>query len=168
MTGIRKTFVRGGEKLDVHVGHEGGDAYRAAVGGASIELRAQPLPDGGVRIRQGDASHVAYVVARGPRLQVRLDGQTYDLQSAGGRGPATGGAGNGVIEAPMTGTVLEVRVALGDVVAADQAVVVLNAMKMEHRLTAGVAGTVKELACRPGQAVEAGSVLARIEPEAVA
>jgi propionyl-CoA carboxylase alpha chain len=72
----------------------------------------------------------------------------------------------GSLLAPMPGTVLRVEVASGDQVTAGQVVVVLEAMKMEHRITAPAAGTVTGLDAVPGRQVEAGAVLAVIgEPE---
>jgi biotin carboxyl carrier protein len=64
----------------------------------------------------------------------------------------------------MTGTVLDVRCKAGDAVAADQTLVVVSAMKMEHKLTAGIAGTVVEVAAAAGATVEQGAVLVVVEP----
>lgn len=166
MSNLQKTFVRDGDKLDVRVQREADGRQRATVGDATIEVGVRALPDGGVRLQVGAVGHVAYAVARGHKMQVRLDGQTFDLELSRGRGAAAGGAGSGVIEAPMTGTVLDVRVAVGDAVTAEQAVVVLSAMKMEHKLLAGVAGRVAELGCVAGATVDAGAVLVRIVPDA--
>jgi pyruvate/2-oxoglutarate dehydrogenase complex dihydrolipoamide acyltransferase (E2) component len=66
----------------------------------------------------------------------------------------------------MPGTVAQVAVAKGDLVAAGAEVVVLEAMKMEHVVTAPAPGVVTELAVRPGQPVDAGTELARVEPAA--
>ncbi|WP_344970365.1 acetyl/propionyl/methylcrotonyl-CoA carboxylase subunit alpha [Streptosporangium fragile] len=69
----------------------------------------------------------------------------------------------GSLLAPMPGTVLRVDVKAGEAVGAGQVVVVLEAMKMEHRIAAPVAGTVSALNVTPGRQVEAGAVLAVIE-----
>jgi propionyl-CoA carboxylase alpha chain len=63
----------------------------------------------------------------------------------------------------MPGTVLRVDVKPGDPVGAGQVVMVLEAMKMEHRITAPTSGTVSALNVTPGRQVEAGAVLAVIE-----
>jgi acetyl-CoA/propionyl-CoA carboxylase biotin carboxyl carrier protein len=65
----------------------------------------------------------------------------------------------------MPGTVVAVRVADGDTVTAGQPLVVLEAMKMEHSLTASHDGIVK-LSCVTGDKVGAGTVLATV-PAAV-
>src|SRR6185436_16005505 len=63
------------------------------------------------------------------------------------------------IRAPMPGRVVRVLVAVGDRVTARQAVVVVEAMKMENELRAPGDGIVKEVAARPGTVVESGAVL---------
>ena len=67
------------------------------------------------------------------------------------------------IRAPMTGKVVEVKVAVGDVVEADQVVVVLEAMKMEYRLTSSSAGTVSAVQCEAGKLVELGDLLVTVD-----
>ncbi|GGV27628.1 acetyl/propionyl-CoA carboxylase subuit alpha [Actinomadura cremea] len=69
----------------------------------------------------------------------------------------------GSLLAPMPGTVVRVETGRGAHVAEGQALVVLEAMKMEHRIAAPAAGTVTELNVGAGQQVEAGAVLAVIE-----
>jgi len=63
------------------------------------------------------------------------------------------------IKSPMPGRVMRVLVAVGDHVAARQAVVVVEAMKMENELRAPAGGVVKEILVAPGAAVETGAVL---------
>ena len=78
---------------------------------------------------------------------------------AAGGGGAGGGAGSGNVEVPMQGTIVKVLVAVGDTVEAGQAVVVLEAMKMENQITADKAGTVKEVKVSAGATVGAGDVV---------
>ncbi|MBV0911420.1 acetyl/propionyl/methylcrotonyl-CoA carboxylase subunit alpha [Anianabacter salinae] len=68
-----------------------------------------------------------------------------------------------VIEAPMPGLVKSVLVRAGDAVAPGQRLAVLEAMKMEHALTAAVGGTVAEVLVAEGAQVEAGAALIRFE-----
>ncbi|WP_436757305.1 acetyl/propionyl/methylcrotonyl-CoA carboxylase subunit alpha [Streptosporangium sp. V21-05] len=72
----------------------------------------------------------------------------------------------GSLVAPMPGTVLRVDVKTGETVGAGQVVVVLEAMKMEHRIAAPAPGTVAAVNVTPGRQVEAGAVLAVIEEQA--
>jgi 3-methylcrotonyl-CoA carboxylase alpha subunit len=64
---------------------------------------------------------------------------------------------------PVPGTVTAVQVAPGDVVAEGDLLVVVEAMKMEHRITADLAGTVAEVRVSVGQAVDAHEVLVVLE-----
>ena len=68
-----------------------------------------------------------------------------------------GGSGN--VEVPMQGTIVKVLVAVGDAIEAGQAVVVLEAMKMENQIAAEKAGTVKEIKVKAGDTVGAGDVV---------
>ena len=71
-------------------------------------------------------------------------------------GPADHGRSDGAVRAPMSGRVVRVSVAPGQSVAARQAVVVVEAMKMENELRAPYAGTVRALHVQPGDSVDAG------------
>ncbi|WP_037049123.1 biotin carboxylase N-terminal domain-containing protein [Pseudonocardia halophobica] len=72
----------------------------------------------------------------------------------------------GSLLAPMPGGVVRVLAAPGDTVSAGQALVVLEAMKMEHTVAAPVDGVVGEVHVGPGDQVETGRVLAVVEEEA--
>ena len=66
------------------------------------------------------------------------------------------------ITAPMPGTILDIKVAVGDTVASGQAICVLEAMKMENDVNAPCAGKVLSINTTKGSAVETGAVLAVI------
>ena len=66
--------------------------------------------------------------------------------------------------APMPGRVITVLVATGDVVAAGQALLTLEAMKMEHQITSPHAGTVSEVFVQPGQQLDSGQPLVTVDP----
>ena len=63
----------------------------------------------------------------------------------------------------MQGTIVKVLVEVGASVETGQAILVLEAMKMENNINADKSGTVKELKVSPGDAVGTGDVLAVIE-----
>ncbi len=67
------------------------------------------------------------------------------------------------IKAPMGGKVIKVSVKVGDQVAEDDEVVVLEAMKMEMPILSEDDGTVAEVKVEPGQTVEAEQVLVVLE-----
>jgi acetyl-CoA/propionyl-CoA carboxylase biotin carboxyl carrier protein len=72
---------------------------------------------------------------------------------------ATGGGGNGTIAAPMQGTIVKLLVSEGDDVEAGQAVLVLEAMKMENHVNTERGGTVKEVRVQAGDTVGTGDIL---------
>ncbi|MET9081978.1 biotin carboxylase N-terminal domain-containing protein [Streptomyces sp. NPDC004237] len=119
----------------------------------------------------------------GDRVSVTLDGVRHTFRRAadwiGRDGDAwqvrdhdpvaasltgVGHAGADSLTAPMPGTVTVVKVAVGDEVAAGQSLLVVEAMKMEHVISAPHAGTVAELDVRPGATVAMDHVLAVINP----
>ncbi len=98
------------------------------------------------------------------RAVVFADGQSFVFERQS-RGSGAAAAGDGAILAPMPGKVIAVDVAEGDTVTAGQRLMVLEAMKMEHALTAPFDGTVTELAASEGGQVQVEAVLAVVEPK---
>lgn len=68
-----------------------------------------------------------------------------------------------VVEVPMTGKILQVKVAPGDTVQEGDIVCLLESMKMENPIFAPVSGTVKEVKVSREQKVKTGDVIAVIE-----
>lgn len=164
---IRKTFLRDGEPVDVAAERVAGDHWRVRVGDRVHEFRLAPLDAGGIRMVPvgGDAKPActAFGAQAGKSYMVRVAGRTFTLDEPQ-KGRARGGAagGDGAIRAPMTGTVLAVSCKPGDEVAADQTLVVVTAMKMEHKLVAGIAGVVEKVETTVGATVEQGALLVEV------
>jgi 3-methylcrotonyl-CoA carboxylase alpha subunit len=97
---------------------------------------------------------------------VTLDGDTRVFNFFRAEGTARSSAHDGDILAPMPGKVIAVDVVEGQQVEAGQRLLVLEAMKMEHALTAPFAGTVAELSAQVGQQVQVEALLARVEKAA--
>jgi acetyl-CoA/propionyl-CoA carboxylase biotin carboxyl carrier protein len=76
---------------------------------------------------------------------------------------SSGSGGDGTINAPMQGTIVKVLVNVGDTVEAGQAVLVLEAMKMENHIASERGGTVAEVRVSAGETVGTGAVLVIIE-----
>ncbi len=74
-------------------------------------------------------------------------------------------AGSAIIEAPMPGKVVDVKVKVGDTVTMGQAVVVVEAMKMQNELISPMDGIVKEIKIAVGDTVESGKPLVIISKE---
>ena len=90
-------------------------------------------------------------------------GRTHRITVRESRGTNTHHAGDGAILAPMPGKVIAVEVAAGDIVTKGQKLLVLEAMKMEHALTAPFDGTVAELTVAVGAQVQVEALLVRVE-----
>ena len=76
--------------------------------------------------------------------------------------PAANGEGEKV-EAPMPGNIIDVKVNVGDSVKKGQVLFILEAMKMENEIMAGVDGTITSVGTTKGSTVEAGTVLCTIK-----
>ncbi|MHB8125777.1 MAG: biotin/lipoyl-containing protein [Desulfitobacteriaceae bacterium] len=66
------------------------------------------------------------------------------------------------ITSPMSGNITEVLVEVGEKVEESQAVMILEAMKMENEVVAEQSGTVEKILVKAGQAVKAGEVLVQL------
>ena len=75
--------------------------------------------------------------------------------------PALGGAG-AELKAPMAGTILDVKVSVGQTVNVGDVVCILEAMKLENEVVADVAGVVKSIAVSKGTSVSNGQLIAII------
>jgi len=148
---------------------------RGTAAAAEVQVAAGPVVPAGARW-DGAALLVSYAgrtcryahARAGDVLWLGRDGHTWALAEADRLAAArqdTAGAG-GPVRSPMPGVVLAVKVAAGERVAAGQALVIVEAMKMEHTLTAPVGGVVTELPARPGAQVRVDEVLAVVEPGA--
>ncbi|MHA6316457.1 acetyl/propionyl/methylcrotonyl-CoA carboxylase subunit alpha [Altererythrobacter sp. CAU 1778] len=131
--------------------------FRLSVNGKGAVARFDPEPS----YEQQQQS--IYRDVGGQIFAVEL-GTTYRITRERHDGTGTHSAHDGAILAPMPGKVIAVDVAEGDSVTAGQRLMVLEAMKMEHSLTAPFDGTVTELAASVGGQVQVEAVLAVVEP----
>jgi 3-methylcrotonyl-CoA carboxylase alpha subunit len=99
------------------------------------------------------------------RVVVFTEGQTFAFDLASRGTGATHGVHDGEIEAPMPGKVTGVEIKRGEKVAKGQRLLTLEAMKMEHALTAPFDGTVAELNATPGAQVTEGQLLVKVQAE---
>ena len=97
------------------------------------------------------------------RVVAFYEGQSYEFARSA-RGSVGHGAHDGDILAPMPGKVTSVEVSQGETVVTGQRLLTLEAMKMEHGLTAPFDGVVAELNAVAGAQVAVDAVLARVAP----
>lgn len=141
---------------------------------------------GTLRVRLGDRWHTAELekTNRAGLYSLLVDGRSWELfarERPGGFEILVGNrvydvsvgnqrreeeeeeiAGVWTLHSPMSGQVVEVRVANGDAVQAGQALVVVESMKMNNELTAARAGTISDIQVDPGERVERGRILLRV------
>ena len=70
--------------------------------------------------------------------------------------------GNNAVTAPLPGTITKVMVKVGDTVSPNDTVCLLEAMKMENTISAGVSGTVKSVNVQEGAQVQQGDVIVEL------
>ena len=130
------------------------------------EIRA--LGNGRFLVSRDGATAVAFAVWGDTGTWVFLDGHAVLVSDVPGAAPAAGGARRRTADpsslaAPMPATVVAINVTAGQAVAAGDVLILLEAMTMELAITAPRDGTVKRLACKAGDLVQAGVPLVELE-----
>lgn len=115
------------------------------------------------RIIEHDGRRVRVAVVRTPKgVWVGYPGGARFIADTSAKAGSAETSSDAVV-APMTAKVVQVRTKPGAKVAEGDLLLVLEAMKMEYRLTAPRAGTVAEVGCSEGQLVDLGATLVRLE-----
>ncbi|MBY6004710.1 ATP-grasp domain-containing protein [Salipiger bermudensis] len=150
---------RGGEDLAVTLRVTGADRVEVSFGETTVLAERT---GGDWRL---DGRPAAALFREGAEITVFVDGgQVFELVDPLER--AAEASGGNLIEAPMPGRVVSVHAEAGQAVSAGDRLAVLEAMKMEHTLTAWRDGVVAEVLVTAGAQVEAGAALMRLEDEA--
>ncbi|MEJ3657386.1 acetyl/propionyl/methylcrotonyl-CoA carboxylase subunit alpha [Actinomycetes bacterium KLBMP 9759] len=156
----------GHEPVEVGIRGRATDA-EVAIGDAEPQRVSGSRRDGTLVVRfQGEVR--SYACAQdGETLWLGRDGQAWAVreQAPLDAVAATAAGAGGPVLSPMPGTVTVVDVTDGQRVSAGQRLVVVEAMKMEHVLTAPVDGVVRELRARAGSTVARDAALLIIETE---
>ncbi|MFI6991246.1 acetyl/propionyl/methylcrotonyl-CoA carboxylase subunit alpha [Nonomuraea wenchangensis] len=171
------------------VGERAWTTWRLASRDGVHDVRVRGLPAESAEVLMEERPVPARLRAEGPEVDVTLGGRTVRYLCArdgdtlwlgrDGHGwaftrhligdpgdrPGAAASGDGVVRSPMPGTVLVVKAQPGDRVTAGQPLVIVEAMKMEHAVTAPCAGVVTDLPVQPGRPVDMDAVLAVVTPE---
>ena len=161
---VRRLQAAGGDPVVVRTRGLSSAAEVSVAGGEPVQARA---------VRDGDRLTVTldgltlsyFLVHQGGTVWLAADGQVAALREHE-RLASSGGsaAADGEVTSPMPGTVTVVQASVGDEVSAGTPLLVVEAMKMEHVLTAPIAGTVTELGVTAGQSVRLDERVAVVTP----
>jgi acetyl/propionyl-CoA carboxylase alpha subunit len=163
--GFTAELQHGGHSYRIGVYRTGPQRYRAQAGGEAMEVDVETVGRYERRLTFGrDRFRVVSLVHDTERDRTAHPGGE-DLVEVDGVPHRVSRDSAGVVRAPAPGVVVEVRVSPGDLVNADDAVAVIESMKMEVAIRAGVAGRVSEVLVGPNGQVDGGAPLARIEVE---
>ena len=134
-------------------------AVRIRVADEERRIELLPLPDGSQPPELAVAGGVAYVDVDGQSEELRL-AMPASVEEAVRH--AASAEGRASLVAPMPGRVIAVRAAEGETVGEHAALVVIEAMKMEHAVATPIAGRVSRVLVREGQQVQRGDLLAEV------
>jgi len=151
------------------------DGYHATVDGASFPaldgqaISATPRANGLLVLAIGDHRETCHIARRDYDILVSFRGDAYtlakprplDVESTAHASDIA--AGHQALTAPMAGTLIKVNIAEGDTVEAQQTLVVLGAMKMEHAVTSPYPGRVLRVPHQAGDVVPGGEVLVELD-----
>lgn len=142
---------------------------RRFVNGEAVDLDSQgaEVQKVGDRllVRGSDGTHSALAVRSGDDVLVSYRGRQYRVQRKVPRTVGSIGASSGELRAPMPGQVVDVRVAVGDLVQKGVTLLVLEAMKTQQPFVAPYNGRVTQIPVQKGDQVGDGALLAFVEPE---
>jgi 3-methylcrotonyl-CoA carboxylase alpha subunit len=144
-----------------------GERWQIELDGSAIEVEDFAVTGGSAaplqaRARAADRLEEWSAHIEDERVAVWFHAEWYRFERVSAVADALAAAADGTVRAPMPGVILAVRVAQGERVARGQALIVMEAMKMEHTLSAGAAGIVTELRARAGERVRDGEALLKV------
>lgn len=129
--------------------------FRIVVNGEAYEVEIEEV--GATHVPSAPVVRPTVIAAPSAPIAPVTPAVKAPTPAAAPRAPMAAGAG--AVVCPMPGTILDVRVKVGDAVKYAQPVVILEAMKMENEIVAVADGTVQEIRVAKGASVNAGEVL---------
>ena len=155
-----KIVTIGGQQTEVALERDGATFRSGEHALEVVAMRADEL-----EVRVDGRVHVIPYVVQGSTIHFAFDGEVYvaDVSDKGARVKVR--HRDHSTAAPMPGIVLKILVKAGDVVQKGAPLVILEAMKMEHQITAGHDGKVVSVNCSEGELVHPGVELVTMNDE---
>ena len=129
--------------------------YVVTVNGKKFEVEVEKVGGAGKSLSRQPAERRETVVKSEPVVETKAAVAPAPVEAA----PAATTTGGTTITSPMPGTILDVKVNVGDKVKFGQTLAILEAMKMENDIPATGDGEVAEIRVKKGDAVETDAVL---------
>jgi len=144
-----------------------GEMYLVSIGEKKYRVQLERSQSGEIAFSIGNKHYRAYVASDGSRRWVAFDANVIALTKADltQNRAVRHRSGTDSLNATMPGQVVKVLASEGEVIKRGQPLIVLEAMKMELRLTAPHDGRVIRLLVRPGDIVERGQRLLEVSSE---
>jgi 3-methylcrotonyl-CoA carboxylase alpha subunit len=142
------------------------DGYALEIDGIRVVAQAQQEPSGDLALTLDGVRTRVAVVRQGTEVTVIADDGTWRLHYIDPLAPrAAAAVSSGRLTAPMPGKVAQVLIAAGGEVKRGQALMVLEAMKMEHTIAAPADGVIERVNFSAGDLVEEGAELIALSAE---
>ena len=159
-------FAAGDNDATIRLTPQGEDAFTTHIGDETVSARAlrRTSHDAVLEI-DGARLHVLYNQPEAARLQLSINGRNSDLVNLNAVFASSADAADaGAVTAPMHGALIDVFVAPGDAVKKGDRLAILEAMKMQHELTAQADGEVAAVHFEAGAQIPVDAVIMDITP----
>ncbi|MFH1988015.1 MAG: acetyl/propionyl/methylcrotonyl-CoA carboxylase subunit alpha [Pseudomonadota bacterium] len=165
LSAARLIGFRDGDSLIEAMVRYQGDKWQITINGQTTLARGKKLEGDRFAVELDDRRLMPSVVAVDDKRSIFLNGSTYSLlRDDPLHLVEAGGAQGGGLTAPMPGKVVALLAQPGQKVEKGAPLLILEAMKMEHTITAPAAGTVKTFCYAAGEQVADGAELVEFEP----
>ena len=154
--GVKTELRHGGTVYKLKVFRFGDGRYAVDVDGRKLRILTESLSRFERRLSIGDETHRALSVIDGFDFLIEINGMPHRVSRDD----------SGMVRAPSPAVVVSINTEPGQTVAKGDTLLVLEAMKMEMRVTAPVAGAVAAIEVSRNEQVDAGSALVRLKPAA--
>ena len=163
-------YLVNGEIVEVEIDGSK-DQLQVSIGDEKLDIETCQLSDHLVSLMIDGELRRVFIAENQQRTYVHIGGKVVILDNAAGEtdrqrsGAGASGAASGAITSPMPGNLIKVMVKEGDAVEEGQALVIVEAMKMENEIRSPSNGIVKSVNFSVGDLVDAGVPIVELETD---